>query len=197
MTRITLFPLKLILLPYEKLPLHIFEPRYKKMVSESLKMDKPFGIVFNKGDRIHNIGCCVKITDIFKKYPNGEYDLMVKGENLFNIIKTNKEEDLIIGKVNYITPPKLVKTKKLKTLQDTYLKILIRFGNDLIFEKHMNLSISYEFIKQIQLPLRVKEKILEIPDEIDRLNLIQDIFDNILNEASKKVETSKDSFAKA
>ena len=167
------------------------------MVSESLKMKKPFGIVFNKGDKMHNIGCCVKIINIFKKYPNGEYDLMVKGENLFNIIKTDKEKDLIIGKVNYITPPKVVKTKKLKTLRDTYLKILIRFGNDLIFEKHMNLNISYEFIKQIQLPVMLKEKILEIPNEIDRLNLIQDIFDNILNDASKKGGTSKDSFAKA
>ena len=37
--KIPLFPLNIVVLPYEKVPLHIFEPRYKKMISESIEND--------------------------------------------------------------------------------------------------------------------------------------------------------------
>ena len=50
MTSLPLFPLNLVLLPYELLPLHIFEPRYKKMVKDHIEENKPFGIILNEGD---------------------------------------------------------------------------------------------------------------------------------------------------
>ena len=94
---IPLFPLKLILLPYEKLPLHIFEPRYKRMVSNALNYGETFGIVLRDQNEIHSIGCSVEITKVFKKYPNGEYDLMVQGKELFKILKTGRKKDTIFG----------------------------------------------------------------------------------------------------
>ena len=131
MIRIPLFPLKLVLLPYEKLPLHIFEPRYKRMVSNLLEHGKPFGIVLRNQNDIHNIGCSVEITKIFKKYPNGEYDLIVRGKELFNILKTDKKSDTIIGEINYLNTPEPIKERALADLQESYLKVLLRFGNDI------------------------------------------------------------------
>ena len=49
-----LFPLNLVLLPFEKLPLYIFEPRYKIMVKNSIKSSDPFGIVLREKEGIHN-----------------------------------------------------------------------------------------------------------------------------------------------
>jgi Lon protease-like protein len=51
--RIPLFPLGLVLLPGMPLQLHIFEERYKLMISECLSGDKPFGIVQFDGMEIH------------------------------------------------------------------------------------------------------------------------------------------------
>lgn len=184
MIRIPLFPLKLVLLPYEKLPLHIFEPRYKKMVSDCLEHGEPFGIVLRNQNEIHSVGCSVEITKIFKKYPNGEYDLMVQGKDLFKILKTDKKRDTIIGNINYIRAPIPLKNGDLVKLQESYLKVLIRFGKDINIEKHLDFNISYQFIKKIQLPLRLKKKILEISEENERINLIQNIFNNILSESS-------------
>ena len=50
MTKIPLFPLNMVVLPFEKVPLHIFEPRYKKMISESIENNSPFGIVLNNNE---------------------------------------------------------------------------------------------------------------------------------------------------
>ena len=190
MIRIPLFPLKLVLLPYEKLPLHIFEPRYKRMVSNLLEHGKPFGIVLRNQNDIHNIGCSVEITKIFKKYPNGEYDLIVRGKELFNILKTDKKSDTIIGEINYLNNPEPIKERALADLQESYLKVLLRFGNDINIEKHLDLNISYQFIKEIQLPLRLKKKLLQISKENERITLIQNIFNNILSESSNKISNN-------
>jgi len=188
--KIPLFPLNLVLLPYEKLPLHIFEPRYKTMVSNFLEHGKPFGIVLKNKNNIHNIGCRVEITKIFKKYPNGEYDLIVQGKELFKILKTDKESDTIIGAINYLKNPKPIKDGDLADLQESYLKVLLRFGNNINIEKDLDFNISYQFIKQIQLPLHLKKEILEISKENDRIILINNIFKKILSESSKNINNN-------
>jgi Lon protease-like protein len=56
-TRIPLFPLGVVLFPESRVPLHIFEERYKTLVEESLKQSTPFGINYVEDDRLHSVGC--------------------------------------------------------------------------------------------------------------------------------------------
>ena len=84
--KIPLFPLGLVLLPFERLPLHIFEPRYKKMVANSLENGHPFGIVLNDSNNIYKIGCLAKVVKVINKYPDGKSDIIVEGLNRFKII---------------------------------------------------------------------------------------------------------------
>ena len=88
MYKIPLFPLELVLLPYENLPLHIFEPRYKTMVRNAIEKDIPFGIILREGKGVFSKGCTVKVIKVFKEYRNGEYDIMVEGLERFDLIKT-------------------------------------------------------------------------------------------------------------
>ena len=66
--KIPLFPLNIIVLPYEEVPLHIFEPRYKKMIKNSIKENSPFGIVLDNSGNIDNLGCSLYVTKIIKEY---------------------------------------------------------------------------------------------------------------------------------
>ena len=70
---IPIFPLpKAVLLPRSRLPLHIFEPRYKKMVKNAIEQDTPFGIILKQGDEVFRKGCQVEVSKVFKEYKNGE-----------------------------------------------------------------------------------------------------------------------------
>jgi Lon protease-like protein len=60
--RIPLFPLGLVLLPGMVLPLHIFEERYKQMISECLATNRSFGIVWFDGQAIRTMGCTARIV---------------------------------------------------------------------------------------------------------------------------------------
>jgi len=182
MYKIPLFPLELVLLPYENLPLHIFEPRYKAMVRNAIEKDIPFGIILREGEGVFSKGCTVKVIKVFKEYQNGEYDIMVEGLERFDLIKTEMDGDTVIGQVKYLPLQTESEPDLLVQLQDSYLKVLLRFKIDSDLETHLKKKISYEFLQGLQLPIPLKKKLIDIDSETERLRFIYDIFQTILKQ---------------
>ena len=180
-----LFPLKLVLLPYEILPLHIFEPRYKKMVKNAIEDKQPFGIVLKEEGGVYKRGCRVEITKVLQNYPNGEYDIIVKGIERFKVLSTEKDGGMVFGQIEYIPISIETDLKLIDDVQDSYLKILLRYGINSDMEMHMNKKISYEYVKSIQLPIILKKELINMEHETDRLAFIKNIFDNILKQPNK------------
>ena len=185
MDNLPLFPLKLVLLPYEILPLHIFEPRYKQMVKNAIESKQPFGIVLKEEEGVYKKGCRVEVTKVLQKYPNGEYDIIVKGIERFKVLSTEKDGDMVFGRIEYIPISIETDLKLIDNVQDSYLKILLRYGINSNMEMHMNKKISYEYVKSIQLPIILKKELINMEHETDRLAFIKNIFDNILKQPNK------------
>ena len=74
-----LFPLDVVLFSGTPLPLHIFEPRYREMISECLDRKKSFGVVRAKEEGVVEIGCTAEIITVTKKYPDGRLDIVTGG----------------------------------------------------------------------------------------------------------------------
>jgi len=89
-----IFPLSLVVYPGSKYPLHIFEERYKNMVKYAIKLGEPFGIIVYENKTLGRIGTKVKVESITKNYPDGSFDIVIRGEERF-ILKTMREN--IIG----------------------------------------------------------------------------------------------------
>ena len=181
MIRLPLFPLNLVLLPYELLPLHIFEPRYKKMVKDHIEQDKPFGIILNEDNKVCTKGCRVKVQKVYKKYSNGEYDILVKGVEQFKVINTRIEGETVIGEIDYVPLNTDGDEQLLKTIQELYLQVLIKVGISNSIEMHMGKKLSYEFLQGFELPLNMKKQLILMNSENKRLSLIKDIFVNIID----------------
>ena len=182
MIKIPLFPLNIVALPFEEVPLHIFEPRYKKMIKESIENDTPFGIVLNNNGSIDNIGCSLNVTKIIKHYKTGEYDLIATGSNRFQVLNKVKKEDLWIGDIQYYDTPIIENDKILKLVQNKYLELLVKLGKDENFEIYLERKISFQFLIGITLPLDLKRNIIQLENERDRLLYISDIFDKVLSQ---------------
>ena len=181
MTRLPLFPLNLVLLPFELLPLHIFEPRYKKMVKDHIEQDKPFGIILNEDNVVCTKGCRVKVQKVYKKYSNGEYDILVKGVEQFKVINTSIEGETVIGEIDYVPLNSDGDEQLLKTIQELYLQVLIKVGISNSLEMHMGKKLSYEFLQGFELPLNMKKQLILMNSENKRLSLIKNIFVNIID----------------
>ena len=77
---IPLFPLNVVVFPRTRLPLHIFEDRYKEMVGNALRDESEFGIVLAKEDGIVNAGCTVAVDKVLEMYPDGRLDILTSGK---------------------------------------------------------------------------------------------------------------------
>ena len=180
--KITLFPLKMVLFPGEDAPLHIFESRYKKMVSSCINTDNPFGIILNASSGMKKIGCTAQIVDVLKEYESGEYDIVVKGVQRFEIMDKKKDDNLWVGDVQMLPADNISKSAKLlETMQDMYLKILMMAEANIDYEAELNKKTSYEFAQMVQLPNHIKQTLIELPDEQKRIKLLMRVFKKALN----------------
>ena len=181
MISLPLFPLNLVLLPFELLPLHIFEPRYKKMVRDHIEDDKPFGIILNENNVVCTKGCRVKVQKIYKKYSNGEYDILVKGVEQFQVFNTRIEGETVIGEIDYVPLNNDADEELRKVIKNLYLQVLVKVGISNNLEMHMDKQLSYEFLQGFELPLKLKKQLILMNSEIKRLTIIKDIFENIID----------------
>jgi Lon protease-like protein len=101
---IPIFPLSIVVFPGEKVHLHIFEPRYKQLVTECFENKKSFGIPTVVNNRLQELGTLVQVTDIVQTYENGEMDIKTHGLRIFRVLEVIKQvpEKLYSGAiVNY------------------------------------------------------------------------------------------------
>jgi Lon protease-like protein len=96
-----LFPLQLVVFPRTRLPLHIFEDRYKEMIGDAIRDESEFGIVLAKKDGIVNAGCTVKVEKVMEMYPDGRMDILTRGERRFEIEGLNEEKDYLRAEVSF------------------------------------------------------------------------------------------------
>src|SRR4051794_22336828 len=113
-----IFPLGTVLLPGLVLPLHIFEERYRRLVSELLELpaDSPrrFGVVAIRQGRevgphaataLFEVGCTATIAEV-RAYPDGRYDVMSIGSDRFRIARLDADSaPYLRADVSWLTEP--------------------------------------------------------------------------------------------
>ncbi len=94
-----LFPLGLPVLPTVTMPLRIFEQRYLRLVRDSLRESRPFGVVSIRSGRevggapsIHTWGTVVRIAD-WSQRDDGLLGIDIRGERVLQVTETRVEPD--------------------------------------------------------------------------------------------------------
>ncbi|SDK83127.1 hypothetical protein SAMN05421823_103667 [Catalinimonas alkaloidigena] len=82
-TLLPFFPLNLVVYPQEALNLHVFEPRYKQLISDCLQEEKTFGIPAYLDEQVSEYGTEVRILSVEKRYDDGRMDIRTEGVRVF------------------------------------------------------------------------------------------------------------------
>jgi Lon protease-like protein len=98
---IPLFPLHVVVFPRTRLPLHIFEDRYKEMVGDAIRDRSEFGIVLVQEDGLVNTGCTVQVEKVLQMYPDGRMDIVTRGLRRFEIVGINEEKAFLQAEVSF------------------------------------------------------------------------------------------------
>ena len=91
MPRISIFPLPgAVLYPGLQLPLHIFEPRYRAMISDALARDRRIGMIqpqrSYEGAPLYEVGCLGRIGEV-EALPDGRFNIVLEGEARYRILR--------------------------------------------------------------------------------------------------------------
>ena len=169
--RIALFPLNVVLLPGEHLPLHIFEPRYRRMVRECLETDRPFGMLLALKDGVVRVGCTAEIELVTKRYDDGRMDILTVGCQPFRVVELFQDDPLLEGHVDYLEDRDAAidapAEQKLIGLYETCYTLVF---SDLPpkLDSTLSGSLSYSVAATLPLDLMRKQTLLELRTEEER-----------------------------
>ncbi len=97
-----LFPLGVVLLPHNQLPLHIFEDRYKAMIGEAIAAGAEFGVVLVAGRQgLLPNGCTATVEEVAERYPDGRMEIIALGRRRFAIESVNSELNYLRAQVSF------------------------------------------------------------------------------------------------
>ena len=111
--RLPLFPLGLVLFPGGVLPLHVFEERYRTLVSELLERpegEREFGVIAIRQGRevgadgvaaLHPVGCTARLRRV-ERYDDGRFDIVTTGATRFRLVDVAQDEPYLVGTVEWI-----------------------------------------------------------------------------------------------
>jgi len=169
--KIPLFPLTLVLFPGMTLPLHIFEPRYKRMIKDVVQDDEPFGIVLSRENGIANVGCTAAVRRIARTFPDGRMDIITLGESAYHIRAIHKDKEYLEATVDLtpeeLQPGSVVQGKELLTLY-TDCHLLLHGSPPGEMEDAEDALLAYNIAQELPLELEVLQELLEMRSEEGR-----------------------------
>lgn len=105
---IPIFPLQLIAYPYEYVPLHIFEPRYIRMINRCVEHGLSFGLVPAYDRKVWPSGTEMRVEAVRKRYADGRMDILCHGQKAFTVAHFRPNpaapDDYHTAQVQYILP---------------------------------------------------------------------------------------------
>ena len=175
-----LFPLEVVLLPEELLPLHIFEERYREMIGDCLEAKasgsgrQDFGVVTAQAQEISSVGCTAHIVNVTKKYDDGRMDILTVGKRRFEILLTNEEKSYLRASVDFFEDEG-PDAPEVSVAEDA----IARFGEAMrklhgASEMPVHLPAPYRYLSfrlaaSLPLPLEFKQQLLSLRNEPERL----------------------------
>jgi len=177
-----LFPLNLVVFPLEDLNLHIFEPRYRQLIKDTIQQNSTFGIPAFIDGKMQGFGTEVKITSVYKAYDDGRMDIKTQGVRVFRILDFQNpvEGKLYAGgevealKDPEITPPVL--PQLLEQINDLYALL----GEDNKFNIQKPQPYSFQIAHKIGLSIEKEYELLKMPTEAERQAYISKHLEKVL-----------------
>jgi Lon protease-like protein len=174
---LALFPLEIVLFPGAPLPLHIFEPRYKEMISECLEQSLPFGMVRAKENALSAIGCAAAILNVLKKYEDGRLDIAAEGTHRFEISQVNQERSFLQADVTYFEDePSQPGKNAVETAVRLHKQLFSILGQTVEVERDDTAFLSFRLAHELPVDLDFKQALLEMKSEAERIEMLTEYY---------------------
>ena len=176
-TDFPLFPLGMVALPHELVPLHIFEPRYRALVAECLENEREFGIVWATEDGLRTTGCAMRIEQVLERFDDGRVNILTRGTRVLQLVGELEEIPYPAGEVTFVEDePEAVDEEARATAHAAYIA-LVEEATDKVLEPDEVAQLdAYGMAATVDFGLEAKQSLLDLRSENARLRLVTRLF---------------------
>lgn len=170
MNEIGLFPLELVLLPTERVPLHIFEPRYKELIGECLRSGREFGLVLQDEQGRRDIGTRAAVVEVLQVFDDGRMNVVVEGHERFRLRELTTGRIFLTGDVEPVDDDddEADETENEQALA-LFRRLVEAVGGDIDEPDDDAGPLSFQIAARIDFGTEPKQELLELRSEPARL----------------------------
>jgi Lon protease-like protein len=172
-----LFPLPLVALPHELVPLHIFEQRYQTMFDELLERESEFGIVWSAEGTLRQIGCACEITEILERMEDGRLNVLTRGTRPFRIVERQADRPYPAGIVEFLEDKAEVTDEETAAeARSAYAELVVLATDTEPDADELAGKTAYEMAATVDFGLDAKQGLLDLRSENARMRLVTRLF---------------------
>ncbi len=206
MLDLPLFPLNVVLFPGMRLPLHIFEDRYKAMINECLERRSPFGVLLVRpeedagtGARSYRVGTTAVITNV-ERLEDGRLNLVTVGVQRFRVLDVALDRGYLTGTVETLEASPddagqvAAEAERVGALFGEYYRLYLALGDQWQRTAAMPSDPSElaDFVgASTDVDLQVKQDLLETVSVLHRLRKESGILGAAIREMTLRVEAHR------
>ena len=178
MEEIGLFPLGIVLLPTERVPLHIFEPRYRELIGECLEEDGEFGLIYADEEGVREIGTLARVAEELERFDDGRINVIVEGGARFVVERLTRGRSFMTAVVELVEDdPGEVDEEAVSRAVGAFRALAALAGAETEPPDETSPQLSYELTAQVELAPAAKQDLLESRSEQERIVLVADLLD--------------------
>ena len=190
--RFPLFPLGLVMLPTELVPLHIFEDRYKEMIGRCLEDDSEFGIVWLADGGLRDIGCSASVAQVLERMEDGRMNILVRGERPFQLLRRIEDMPYPAGDVELLDDdPGEADEELAAETRESYAALVEHVTDERPDADQLAELSAYGMAATIELSPEPKQRLLEERSEDARLRVVGELFGVALSRLEKAEEAQE------
>ncbi|HEV3378460.1 MAG TPA: LON peptidase substrate-binding domain-containing protein [Thermoleophilaceae bacterium] len=174
--RFPLFPLGLVVIPHELVPLHIFEERYKLMIGECIEEDREFGIVWLADDGLKEIGCSARVSRVLERFEDGRMNVLVEGSSPFRLLRRIEDLPYPAGDIELLDDAAEADADAAEAARRRYADLVAEVTDERPKPDELAKLDAYGMAATLDVALEAKQMLLELRSERGRLEQLEGLF---------------------
>jgi Lon protease-like protein len=171
-----LFPLGIVLLPSEQIPLHIFEDRYQELIGECLREDREFGLVYADEEGLREVGTRAAVTEVLDRFEDGRLNIVAEGRDRFRLLELTHGRSFQTGIVEELADdPDAADPDDTERAIELFQQLVELTGAE-VQEPRLDVAqLSFELAGRFEFAPELKQRLLQLTSERLRMKLLAEL----------------------
>jgi Lon protease-like protein len=168
-----LFPLGIVALPTESVPLHIFEDRYRRMIEHCLAERSEFGILWLSDEELKQTGCACEIERVLERMDDGRMNILARGTRPFTLLERQDDLPYPAGEVAFLED-RLEQPDEdaAGAARELYAELVLAATDKQLGPEELAELDAYRMAATVEFESDAKQELLELRSETERLRLL-------------------------